>query len=444
MLHDTERWQGINSATYLFIRQHADEDVRQLALSGAKVKDIDLPFALQQIKGRQTARRKLPAWAANEAVVFPPHLSMEQCSSEQTARYTALLVERLLSTPAGGSEATAPFSLVDLTGGFGVDFFFMAQAAGGKAVYAERQEELCAIARHNFRVLGLENAVVHNETGERVLEQLQAADIIYLDPARRDSHGSRTYAISDCTPNVLMLLDQLLRKARFVILKLSPMLDWHKAVADLEDAAPAGSSVCEVHVVATGNECKELLLVLSRERNLQGKLVCMNDEERFTTPLELSSETASMEVGGDALHTLSSQYLYEPNAAIMKAGCFAALAKQYGCRALAPNSHLFVSSTELSGFPGRCFRIVRACTLNKKEVRQALQGIGQANVAVRNFPMKAEELRRRLKLRDGGDTYLFGTTLVDNSHILLICSRPTSGHPVTMAWSCDDQPLVTL
>jgi len=266
-----------SEATAVFIRKFADADVRQMALQGAKYPGVDLPFALDQIAGRQTARRKLPSWAAIEGIVYPPHLSMEQCSSEQTARYKAQI---------SGSGDT----MADLTGGFGVDFSFMAQGFQ-RAVYVERQEHLCDIARENFRLLGLRQAEVVCGDSVDYLQAMSPVDIIYLDPARRDSHGGRTYGISDCTPDVLSLRNLLTAKARRVLVKLSPMLDWRKAVGDIGEEL-----VREVHIVSVANECKELLVVMEAEPTpdpspREGRLVCVNDDSCFEVALPLSCES---------------------------------------------------------------------------------------------------------------------------------------------------------
>ena len=218
-----------NEATRLFISQHANDNVRTLALSAHGKPDIDLPFALDQIAGRQTARRKLPSWYGIDGIVFPPHLSMEQCSSEATALYKQSLVERLLCRDAGSA------SFVDLTGGFGVDFSFLASLFG-KAIYVERQQRLCDITRHNFKLLGLTQAEVVCGEAESWLKSMPSVDLVYLDPARRDNQGARTFAIADCTPDVVSLKSLLLEKADNVMIKLSPMLDWRKAVADLGTA----------------------------------------------------------------------------------------------------------------------------------------------------------------------------------------------------------------
>lgn len=255
----------MNEATLNYVRQHADEDVRMLALRGSKDPEVDLPLALQQIQGRQTAVKKLPSWAAIEGILYPPHLNMEQCSSEQTARYKAALCSRLLSASVSSSSSHSDVatvspsrqsSLLDLTGGFGVDFAFMS-AAFDEATYVERDAQLCALSTANFKTMGkLVRTICDDATA--VLHQTDHATVIFLDPARRDEHGGRTYGIADCTPNVLELEEELLQKSDYLILKLSPMLDWRKAVEDL-----GNRFVREVHIVSVGNECKELLLVLS-------------------------------------------------------------------------------------------------------------------------------------------------------------------------------------
>ena len=387
----------MNQTTADFIKAHLNDDVRQLALRGTKDPEVDLVWALDQIAGWQTARKKLPTWAAVAGVVYPPHLSMEQCSSEQTARYKVQL-------------AGQPATMVDLTGGFGVDFSFLAKDAR-QAVYVERQAHLCDIARQNFRLLGLEQAEVVCADSEDYLRQMEPVDLIYIDPARRDSHGGRTYGMADCSPDVISLRPLLLQKARRVLLKLSPMLDWRKAVSDL-----GSQYVSEVHIVSVGNECKELLVVMDERTNGQ-RLVCVNDDDIFETTLcEHPSPTVP------CIPQLSS-FLYEPNASIMKAGCFDALARQYGVVPIAHDSHLFVSAEEVSQFPGRTFHIDAVTSLNKRELKAHLSGLTQANITVRNFPLSVAELRKRLKLSEGGSTYIFATTLATGEKVLIICRK---------------------
>ncbi len=250
----------INEKTWEFIWEHANDDVRKLALKGTKDKEVDLPMALQQIAGRQTASRKLPSWAAIDKIIYPPHLNMEQCSSELTARYKAQLVKD------GGCSKT---TFVDLTGGFGVDFYWMSQGFSQR-FYVEQNAELCAISSENFRSLGLACSVCCCNTAT-YLTEMPHADVIYLDPARRDNHGARTYSINDCTPNVLELLPQLLQKSNCIIVKLSPMLDWRKAIGDF-------GGVSAVHIISVDNECKELLLVVKSGKMLTSdyQVHCIN------------------------------------------------------------------------------------------------------------------------------------------------------------------------
>ena len=384
----------MNEATLEFIRIHADEDVRQLAFLGKKNPEVDMAYALDQIAGRQKARVKIPSWASIDGIVYPPHISMEQCSSEQTARYKARI--------AGNGE-----KIVDLTAGFGVDMAFM--SAGFKqAVHVEMQPQLCAISSENYKHLGLNHVQVVCSDGVGYLHQMEHADLIFIDPARRDQHGARTYGIADCTPNVLEIIDEMLQKADRVMIKLSPMLDWQKTVADV-------GNVSQVHIVSVGNECKELLLVVEKaEVPLQ--IFCVNDDDVF-----------SYTFGDETSHICSDpaepRYLYEPNASVMKAGCFNLISHRFGITQPDANSHLLLSDKLVEGFPGRRFVIERVSTMNKRELKEALAGIDKANVAVRNFPLSVADLRKRLKLKDGGDVYIFATTDAKKGHLVMVCRK---------------------
>jgi precorrin-6B methylase 2 len=396
----------VNQATLNFIREHADDDVRQLALRGTKDPEVNVAYALDQIAGRQKAKTKLPTWAAIDGIIYPPHLSMEQCSSEQTARYKASI--------AGKGEL-----VVDLTAGFGVDMAFISQGFQ-QAVHVERQQPLCTISSENYKRLGLHHIDVVCGDGIDYLHSLDHADLIFLDPARRDEHGSRTYSIADCTPNVLEILDELLEKSDRVMLKLSPMLDWRKAVADL------GNKVNAVHIVSVDNECKELLLILEKKENPL-KVFCVNNEsvfafeEDYKSPTQKSGITNPLQQG--LLSPTNLHFLFEPNASIMKAGCFEILEQRFGARQLDKNSHLFVSDADIPDFPGRRFIIEQTTTMNKHDLKEALAGIDRANITVRNFPMSVAELRKKLKLKDGGDVYVFATTVAEQGHQLLICRK---------------------
>ena len=396
----------MNQATRDFIRDHAEADVRQLALRGAKDPEVDLTYALEQIAGRQMAKTKIPSWATVEGIVYPPHLSMEQCSSEQTARYKASIA---------GKGAL----VVDLTAGFGVDMAFISQGFQ-KAVHVERQAQLCAISSENYKCLGLQQIEVVCGDGVEYLHQMDHADLIFLDPARRDVHGSRTYGIADCTPNVLEILDEMVIKADRILLKLSPMLDWRKAVEDL-------GKVSEVHIVSVDNECKELLIEVKNgkgEKVKKMKVVCVNllhDHTREVFEYEIPSPLPPSSFTFSPFHLFT--FLFEPNASIMKAGCFDLLEQRFGARQVDKNSHLFVSDTDIPDFPGRRFIIEKITSMNKRELKEALVGIDKANITVRNFPMSVAELRKKLKLKDGGDVFIIATTVAGEGHQLFVCRK---------------------
>lgn len=433
--------------------------VRLLALQSHRYPDIDMPFLLDQLAGWQTARTKLPSWAANEDILYPPHLSMEQCSSEQTAEYKARLVARLVGVdnlvssdlnndccrPSAG-EKTIPKqqenhvrnsfegSFCDLTGGFGVDFSFIAHSFK-RAIYVEQQENLCELARHNFHALGLTQAEVVNDDGTTYLHQLDHVSVLFLDPARRNEQGGKTVLISDCTPDVLALEEELLEKADTVVIKLSPMLDWHRAVDELNRLS---NVVREVHIVSVRNECKELLLVLQRTKDEKDdkmatekalQVFCVNDESIVSYSLDEALSTSQRLLSAVPK---AGQYLYEPNASLMKAGCFALLTARYPLSALSLNSHLFVSDETIDDFPGRKFEITAVSSFNKKELRRSLSGIDKANLAVRNFPMSVADLRKRLKIKEGGNVYLFATTDAESNHLLFVCKK-------TAIPTCDSQ-----
>jgi hypothetical protein len=394
-----------------FIREYRERDIRQLALQANRFPDVDMLYALDQIQGWQIARRKLPKWAACDGVIFPPHLSMEQCSSEPTAQYKLNLAMEWAERVGHASRMT------DLTGGFGVDFSFTS-CAFAAATYVERNEQLCHIVEHNLPLLGLNNATVVCADAVEYLSTVEPQTMLFLDPARRDEHGAKTVMLADCTPDVVQLLPKLLEKSRFTMLKLSPMLDWHKAVDDLQ------GTVREVHIVSVGGECKELLLVLSKVVESELKVYCADlSTASDTSSLFVYTPGSSAPVANSKLKTQNSKFVHEPNASIMKAGCFDELAAAYGVSPVSRNSHLFLSDEPVDGFPGRSFVVERVTTMNKGELRKALAGIAKANIATRNFPLTVAELRKRLKLKDGGDVYIFATTTAEGEHLLLISRK---------------------
>ena len=425
-----------------FVKQFRQADPRKLALQASRYPDVDMPYALNQIQGWQTALRKLPSWAACDGVVYPPHLNMEQCSSEATARYKQQVARRWAERIPNASRT----SMTDLTGGFGVDFSFTSRCFDC-ATYVERNASLCDVVGANLPRLGISNAQVKCAEAEAVLEQMEPQTMIFLDPARRDEHGAKTVLIADCTPDVCQLLPRLMHKSQFVMLKLSPMLDWHKAIVDLD------GKVREVHIVSADGECKELLLVLAPDGNPEVQVFCVDIQSRPDSEGQYPRSEFVYSIGGEAepqptnstfniqnsklpsatnltlniehltLNINNSTFLFEPNASVMKAGCFGEIARAYGVSAISRNSHLFLSDREIEGFPGRSFAIDAVTTMNKRQLRQTLSGMKQANIAVRNFPLSVAELRKRLKLNDGGDTYIFATTTSDGDHILMLTHK---------------------
>lgn len=411
----------LNDATIEFINEHRFDDVRVLALRGKPGGDVDMTAALQQITGLQTARVKLPSWAETTGIVYPPRLSMEQCSGEWAAKYKRTIVERLA---VAISEAGEQSMLVDLTGGAGVDFAALAPLFS-QCVYVERQEALCRIARHNMPLLGLPGAKIECADAADYVSDMQHATMVFIDPSRRDAAGRRTYALADCLPDVLKMMPTLKEKSDYIMLKLSPMLDISKTIADINAAAQA-DIVSEVHITATGNECKELLVLLCLQGAKPVQVYCVNDEERFIYPLQeqLMGEAVA---GGDIIagseELRSGMFLYEPNAAVMKAGCFNVLSRRLGVRMLSVNSHLFLSEKHIQGFPGRVFSVCSVSSMNKRRLLSALHGVSRANITTRNFPLSAVELRRRLRIADGGETYIFATTDSAGRHVI-ITTRP--------------------
>ena len=450
-----------NDDTLRFIAEHRNESVPQLALAAHKAPNVDLPFALDQIAGWQTACRKLPTWAENPNIVYPTHLSMEQCSSQTTAEYKANVAslfvnskphDRLNNSENGLGDSDKKqtgecehTSLADLTGGFGVDFAFMA-ARFTSATYVERQPQLCQLVQHNLNALNIGHAKVVCAEAESHLEAMKRVSCIYLDPARRDKNGGKTVLIEHCSPDILQLLPTLLAKCGLLMVKLSPMLHWQQAIAQLQEQ---GVWVRQLHIVSVKNECKELLFLITDRKNhgqnlsqaivqsaqlhptpLESQtpqqaansansthITCFNDGDTFQYSLAEAESTTQ-----NILQTppQAGMFLFEPNASIMKAGCFGLLCSRLGVQAIAPNSHLFVANNDIPNFPGRRFKLVAATSFNKRDLKTALQGISKANIATRNFPLKPEALRKKLKLKDGGEHFIFATTDAQGKHWILV------------------------
>lgn len=386
----------MNQETRQYIAQHLNDDINSLALKKTTL-EVDKKLALQQIEARQKLKEKVPSWADNDDLLFPPRLSIEQCSSELTARYKAGLVK-------GDTFA-------DLSGGLGVDCYFMSQKFS-ETDYVEQNADLCEIARHNFATLNA-NIKVINSRSDVYLESCGIKDCLFIDPARRDSHGKKVMLLSDCEPDIRPMLDIALAKAPRLLIKLSPMLDITAALKEIHNVA-------NVHIVAVANECKELLIDVQREYHGKPHFFCCNlatgqpimeyeaDDEENATQLSADDVTA---------------YLYEPNAAIMKSGFFKATAHKYGIEKLHASSHLYTSPRLIEDFPGRVFVVERCEVYGKKGIKNIVEGLGQANISTRNFPLTVAELRKTLSLRDGGDTYLFATTLKNGEKVIIRCKK---------------------
>ncbi|MDR0507371.1 MAG: SAM-dependent methyltransferase [Dysgonamonadaceae bacterium] len=386
-----------------FIKEHLSDDVRRLALKTSSFfpPDANSKFILQQIAGRQQIRHKIPTWYQLDDIVYPQRLSLEQCSSEATAKYKASLL-------SGDSFA-------DLTGGFGVDTAFISQKFTFSD-YIEKQSELAEIAKHNFSVLSLKTGV-HNEDGKDYLQQMKHVDWIYLDPARRSDSGGKTVLIEDCDPNLLDIQDLLMKNADGVLLKLSPMLDIRAALTVLKN-------VQEIHVVSVENECKEILFLLQKDIQGDAPVVCVNIDkygEYQSVIFHLADEKNSVISYTDKI----GAYIYEPNVSILKAGYFKGTAFRYNLNKLHPDSHLYTSSELVTDFPGRIFLTESVFSPNKKEMAQALSDINQANISVRNFPFSVAELRKKWKIKEGGEIYLFATTLANGSYRIIKARKLT-------------------
>ena len=421
-----------------YILEHKDDDVRSLALKKMP-EGVNHTWVLRQIEGYQLAKKKLPEWAERleDGIWFPPRLSMEQCSSEETAKYKASIVRRLTDEHQKNSSNDGKGTLTDLNGGFGVDFSYMAKEVD-EAIYVEQNEELCEIARHNFPLLGLPHARIYNKRCEDFLSPtppsflshshsfpLTPPIIAFLDPARRDTQGRKVVTIEDCTPDITILQETLMRKADYVIVKLSPMLDITAALRKV-------NGVQEVHVVSVKGECKELLLVMrkgveSGDGSKKTEIHCVNldteDEDFVCSMMQTPSYFMQYAEIFNRTENKTETYLLEPNASIMKAGVQNEFGLHYRLKKLHPMSNLFVGEEKIDRVPARQFRIVGMSDFSKSGLKALLQGMSKANITVRNFPSDVATLRKRLKIKEGGSDYLFATTLYDGSHALLHCVK---------------------
>ncbi|QED36977.1 class I SAM-dependent methyltransferase [Antarcticibacterium arcticum] len=380
-----------------FIRKNLKIDLSKLILKGSPFPHVSVQEIAAQINGMRRAEKKLPTWFNAEGIIFPPNINLEQTSSEITAKYKASLVS--------GKEMT------DLTGGFGIDSFFFAERFE-KLTHCELDPELSKIASHNFKVLGRNN--IHTFAGDGIAflkDSPQKIDLIYLDPARRDDYGGKVFLLEQCTPDVPGNMELLFDRSNKLLIKTSPLLDLKAGILELKNVA-------EIHIVAVNNEVKELLWLLEKdfaEKEIRIKTVnfLKKNVQEFEAVYAGNLEDAPLSLPG--------KYLFEPNPAVMKSGLFAEVASQTGTTKLHSNSHLFTSD-EIQHFPGRSFKVLEILPYLKKILKKH-PAFKKANITTRNFPKTVEDLRKELKIEDGGDSYLFFTTNLNNDKIMLVCEK---------------------
>lgn len=389
----------LNKEVQQFIKDHRHDDPLLLALQAKKYPHLPIQLISQQIQSWQKAKTKLPEFVKTEGIIYPPAVSLEQSSSQ----HTAIFKSRLFS---GNTMA-------DLTGGFGIDSYYFSKSFRS-LYYVERNPDLCEIVKHNFNQLKADNVEVLNMDAETFLQSSVKVDLIYIDPARRGESNQKLYKLADCEPDIIRLHPLLIEKGKKVLIKTSPMLDIEEAVSSMDQ-------VKKVIILAVENECKEVLYLLSSEDKEGNNMIdCINikkdgSEQRFSFSREDEHHVA-LNLGE------VQNYLYEPNAAILKAGAFKTITRRYPVQKLHINSHLYTSNALVNDFPGRIFKVVHIVAYNKKEVDKLLQQ-KKANITTRNFPEGVKEIYRKLGLKEGGDSYLFATTDVHQKLRILITEK---------------------
>ncbi len=393
----------INPETENFIAENSQSDFKKLLLIKRTDKAVDYEFAYLQIAGLQRIKYKIPTFCSTKNIVFPPQLNLEQSSSESTALYKKSLCEGNI--------------FIDITGGFGVDFYFISQHFE-QSIYIERNKELCEIAKHNFEALGAKNISVINADAVEYIDKMPLTDCVFVDPARRDKTGEKTVFLSDCEPDMTQIYQLILKKTNLLMVKLSPMLDISAAINAL-------SNVHEVHIISVENECKEVLLLLRPAKAIEIKYKAINIlKSNSIEGFEFTKESEKNAVFN--FSTKIENYLYEPNSSVLKAGAFKSIANSFNLNKLSKNTHLYTSENLICEFPGRSFNVEKVWGMNKKDLTELKKQVPKANISTRNFPLKPEELKKKTGIADGGDTYLFGCTLADESKVIIECKKITS------------------
>lgn len=402
----------LNPTTQAYIREHINDDVQALALK-KQPDGIDSKFALQQISAIQTISKKVPSWADNHDIVFPQHLSLEQCSSEATAKFKAKIIADYISKPG--------FVVADITGGLGIDCFFISKYAA-ESHYVEQNEDLCKLAQHNFAAMNT-GIIVHNQTAEDFLNtenQLSQHryDLIYIDPSRRSDSGQKVISISDCSPDILQLKDILYKNARHIVVKLSPMLDVTQTIHDVDN-------IEYIYIISVDNECKELLVFINPDFNGEAEIraVNINSSQNNGNCHDIFSGKLSIEKQLSASISEPKNFIYEPFAAHIKSGLYKTLAQKYEATKIHTHSHLYTSDLWIPDFPGRQFKIDNIVPFDKKSVKLLFGHITQANITTRNFPVSVAEIRKKYKINDGGNTFIFATTVSSDKKVLIVCHK---------------------
>lgn len=379
-----------------FIDENYNKPLDKVLFSIIKKYEIDIPTLANQLKGKKIANTKLPSWKKYNSLIYPSQVSMEQCSSELSAKYK--------------SEIVRGKSCIDLTGGFGIDSFFLANSFKN-VWHCEINKELQFIAKHNFKVLSSDVQSISHDGISYLKATDKYFDLIYIDPSRRDSRNNKVIKLENYTPNILEHIPLLLRKGKQILLKTTPLVDIKQVLKQIP-------KVSQVHVVAINNECKELLFLINSKSSNKSTTICCKDLTKnvnFSFDFEKESQyTIDL--------SLPLKYLYEPNSSILKGGAFKSISKHYNLFKLHNNSHLYTSNKYLKGFPGRCFEIVADCGLNKKEILPLING-KKANISRRNFPISVREIRKKIGVLEGGENYLFATTLIDEKKRILVCKK---------------------
>lgn len=373
-----------------FIEQHQGADVHALLLKYKEVAGVPIAMIVDQISGRKKAKEKLPSFFNERNIVYPPGLNLEQSSSEESANFkVAFLKENLSET----SDAAA-----DLTGGFGIDTFYLSRIFK-KFYYVEPNAELLELAHHNHQLLGRSNIQYHQSTAEVFLDRLINFDLVFIDPSRRSKNNQKLFSLEDCSPNVVQLQHEIFKKARHLLIKTSPLLDIKLGLKELQH-------VRKVCVLAIDNECKELLFFCDREFIGSPEIQAVNLGKPSPNSFTFFVDD---EQSAEAKVSATQAYLYEPNAAILKAGAFKLIANRFRLNKLHVNTHLYTSETLVVDFPGRTFKILKTTKAEPKAITEFFPE-GKGNITTRNYPLSVEELRKKTKLKDGGERYLIGFT----------------------------------